>query len=363
MNKRVILLVIILVGLVGLSLIAVRLVSQKATQGLASNDTSEESHEKQTDIEIYKDDQKITVISEEDLKKLSEPDSTLTGQLKGHTVIKLSRLLNDQMLQGEKISFVGFEGDSSAVYTFSDVYTDKESLALVSTFTPSWKLTSTNKGSGSGFIIRSVKRITVLTSQAQIAASQDSSGPCGGSKVYIDLEEALKSPSSVCNLSLADENLQTLPKGFSELKSLKVLNLGHNNFNEFPVEILNINSIIELNLSSNQLKTLPDLSSLSNLEILKVGRNQISVLSPSIGKLTKLTLIELDHNLLTSVPSEIGNLSALKDFEFAYNKLTSLPKEVANLKNVDEVDLKDNPIPDSEKEKIKSYFPKAEIEY
>ena len=78
-------------------------------------------------------------------------------------------------------------------------------------------------------------------------------------------------------------------------------------------------SISELNLSTNQLKVLPeDIEKLVwffyiqrikiqvNLEILVVSNNQLKKLPSQIGNLKKLRELDLEENDLDVIPNEIG---------------------------------------------------------
>jgi len=102
--------------------------------------------------------------------------------------------------------------------------------------------------------------------------------------------EDFESLHSLTELSLADNKLTTLSRGFCTGKMTKTLKL--------------------LNLSGNQMKLLPNhICQLSQLVTLNVDSNQLSLLPPSIGKLSNLKHFTASKNLIKILP---GGFSALR---------------------------------------------------
>ncbi len=66
------------------------------------------------------------------------------------------------------------------------------------------------------------------------------------------------------------------------------------------------NELTELDLSNNQLETLPaEIGQLKNLTALNLAANQLKTLPAEIEKLKNLTTLYLSGNQLTSLPAEI----------------------------------------------------------
>ena len=96
-----------------------------------------------------------------------------------------------------------------------------------------------------------------------------------------------------------------------------------------------IATTIELDLSCNMLKSLPDsIGMLSNLQELYLYYNNLSSIPESILILTNLQVLSLTNNNLTSLPDSIGILSNLKTLYLNYNNLTSLPESIGMLSNL-----------------------------
>ena len=88
---------------------------------------------------------------------------------------------------------------------------------------------------------------------------------------------------------------------FSDLRSLKYLNLSFNDFSgEIPSEIFkNLTVLVELNLSGNNFHgNLPSsVSCMKQLESLKAYSNQFSgAVDRSMGELEELRLVNLSNN-------------------------------------------------------------------
>ncbi|MBP6209548.1 MAG: leucine-rich repeat domain-containing protein [Anaerolineales bacterium] len=112
-----------------------------------------------------------------------------------------------------------------------------------------------------------------------------------------------------------------------------------------PPEIVQLTSLILLDLSGNQLTSLsPEIHRLTNLKFIYLYQNQLTSLPPEIGQLTDLTRLSLWGNQLTSLPPEIGQLTSLTELDLWKNQLTSLPPEIINLHKLGKINLWENPL-------------------
>ena len=79
-----------------------------------------------------------------------------------------------------------------------------------------------------------------------------------------------------------------------------------------PNSIVNLKSLIQFRVSSNNLSVLPEaIGKLSSLQNLDVQRNQLKSLPQSFGDLKCLNTLRINHNLLNDLPSGIGDLPSL----------------------------------------------------
>ena len=105
--------------------------------------------------------------------------------------------------------------------------------------------------------------------------------------------------------------------------------------------------ITELNLTRNQLKGEfpPELTNLTNLEVLALGGNQLTGTVPAwLGSLANLQELYLWSNELTGeIPTELGNLTNLERLYLSKNQLTGpIPSELGSLTNLQELHLTRN---------------------
>ncbi|MFN8498704.1 MAG: leucine-rich repeat domain-containing protein [Anaerolineae bacterium] len=105
--------------------------------------------------------------------------------------------------------------------------------------------------------------------------------------------------------------------------------------------------VTELRLASNQLggSIPPELSHLSELEVLVLGYNQLSgSIPPDMGTLTDLTYLSLERNVLDgSIPPEMGHLGKLSMLDLHGNRLDgSIPAGLGQMGELGELRLAGN---------------------
>lgn len=162
-------------------------------------------------------------------------------------------------------------------------------------------------------------------------------------------------------------NLSRVPKSIGKLKNLRILDLGCNNFKTFPISIESLKKLEyllldytkikdwdflrhfhrlkQLNLYSCGLSKIPEVIwSLTSLEHLDLGHNQIIKLSKSIGKLKSLKILFLNGNNLKEIPKEVGHLVNLEELWLSDNSITELPATISSLEALKKINLSYNKI-------------------
>ncbi|KFV49714.1 Leucine-rich repeat and calponin homology domain-containing protein 3, partial [Tyto alba] len=130
---------------------------------------------------------------------------------------------------------------------------------------------------------------------------------------------------------LSRNRLSELPAEACHFVSLESLNLYQNCIRYIPEAVLNLQSLTFLNISRNQLSTLPvHLCSLP-LKVLIASNNKLVSIPEEIGQLRQLTELDVSSNEIQTIPPQIGNLESLRDLNVRRNNLVRLPEELAEL--------------------------------
>ncbi len=150
-------------------------------------------------------------------------------------------------------------------------------------------------------------------------------GPMG-SRVYVDLKEALSVGAGVYKMDLSYKKLD--PKDYnklSKLKDLQVLKLSGNEITEFPKNIGDMNNLLYFASYNNAFTSFPD----------------------DFKKLYGLNHLELSHTKIDSIPASIAYLSKLKTIKFTDTDDTlKLPTTLRYIKNLQDIQI-ENCIMDS----------------
>ncbi|MEM1168484.1 MAG: COR domain-containing protein, partial [Cyanobacteria bacterium P01_H01_bin.35] len=145
-------------------------------------------------------------------------------------------------------------------------------------------------------------------------------------------------------LNLSNNQLTSLPELISTFSNLTSLDLSNNQLTSLPESISQLSNLTELSLNSNQLTSLPEsISKLSNLTELSLNSNQLTSLPESIIKLSNLTELYLSRNqIYTNLPESISKLSNLTKLYLNSNQLTNLPESISKLSNLTKLYLNSN---------------------
>ncbi|CAO3656423.1 unnamed protein product [Mucor hiemalis] len=171
-------------------------------------------------------------------------------------------------------------------------------------------------------------------------------------------------------LNVTSNQLNEIPKVLYALKELQVLNLSQNQIKVIPEEMPSqLPNLITLRIAANLIDTLPSclhdwkkmrqlqlgsvyggnrlvqlpdtLSEMSCLQELDVSYNQLTSL-PTNLEIPSLLSLNISHNQLDFVPKSIARCHQLKSLNVSKNHLTSLPADLVNLRNLELFDISEN---------------------
>ncbi|MDJ1467592.1 leucine-rich repeat domain-containing protein [Xanthocytophaga flava] len=177
-----------------------------------------------------------------------------------------------------------------------------------------------------------------------------------------DLPVEIGNCTSLQYLYVQRNKLQSVPSTIGNCIQLKHLYLFTNQLQCIPSEIGNCMALEQLSLYSNDISSLPStIGNLKNLEILSLSHTLVRSFPKEIENLSKLTCLDVKELKLKILPDYIGNLPNLIELNLHTNELTQLPVEIAKLDKLQILDLRNNFIPETEKEKIKTWLPDCKI--
>ncbi|WEW58054.1 adenylate cyclase [Emydomyces testavorans] len=114
------------------------------------------------------------------------------------------------------------------------------------------------------------------------------------------------------SLKMANNKLSSLPSYFGDFPSLRSLNISSNNFQYFPEFLCRLDTLVDLDISFNQITELPNIGRLKTLERLWVTNNTLSgPLGGTFKSLVNLKEIDARFNNITG----IENLTPLPRLE------------------------------------------------
>ncbi|NXT34424.1 LRCH1 protein, partial [Pelecanoides urinatrix] len=130
---------------------------------------------------------------------------------------------------------------------------------------------------------------------------------------------------------LSKNRLTEIPTELCHFVSLETLNLYHNCIKIIPDAIVNLQMLTYLNLSRNQLSSLPACLCGLPLKVLIASNNKLGSLPEEIGQLKQLMELDVSCNEITVLPQQIGQLKSLKELNVRRNYLEVLPQELVQL--------------------------------
>ncbi len=142
-------------------------------------------------------------------------------------------------------------------------------------------------------------------------------------------------------MDLSHNKLTELPDaGFFKLQQLQFIDLSHNLFKSFPLEITYLKQLSRVDLSHNQIETFPlDLIQMKALKTLNLSNNMIRALPDDMVEMVQLQRLNLSGNEIEYLPFRIAELKNLESLNLAGTKLKYLPKDIAQMTNLKSLDI------------------------
>ena len=148
--------------------------------------------------------------------------------------------------------------------------------------------------------------------------------------------------SSTVDLDVSDNQISTLPAGLLQCQSLRTLNLKGNMLERLPVENILIAALRYLDVSENKLSSLPSGVGELRLKTLSAAGNQLTSLPESLVNITSLVELDVGGNQLTELPQAIGSLPSLTFLDVSENQIIVLPESVVESRSLNDLRCMNN---------------------
>lgn len=165
-------------------------------------------------------------------------------------------------------------------------------------------------------------------------------------EVPMTLYEAVGRYRRITQLFLQFNSLSFLPEGlFLAFPSLTTLNVSGNELETLPDTIGLLQDTMEKLLADdNGLRDIPpSMNQLQRLRVLRLRGNKLSRLDDTFGtNMCDMQELHVDDNCLMELPSGVCCMTALEILEAGDNKLISLPDDLGNLKKLKVLNVTNN---------------------
>eukprot|EP01125_Pyxidicula_operculata_P019826 TRINITY_DN7215_c0_g1_i1.p1 TRINITY_DN7215_c0_g1~~TRINITY_DN7215_c0_g1_i1.p1 ORF type:complete len:916 (-),score=159.66 TRINITY_DN7215_c0_g1_i1:120-2531(-) len=157
------------------------------------------------------------------------------------------------------------------------------------------------------------------------------------------LDSSIGSLKSLLVLNLSNNQLTSLPESIGELNNLKQLNVSDNSLENLPIQISQLASLLDLIGSQNSIHHLPDdIFTGLKLTSLLLDSNQITDIPRSLSTITTLIHVSFSNNKLTSIPDDMfTSNSCLTNLDLHRNQINSIPSSMSKIKSC-HIDLSEN---------------------
>ncbi|CAO2639083.1 Volume-regulated anion channel subunit LRRC8D [Lemmus lemmus] len=159
------------------------------------------------------------------------------------------------------------------------------------------------------------------------------------------IPHAIFSLSNLQELDLKSNNIRTIEEiiSFQHLKRLTCLKLWHNKIVTIPPSITHVKNLESLYFSNNKLESLPvAVFSLQKLRCLDVSYNSISAIPIEIGLLQNLQHLHITGNKVDILPKQLFKCVKLRTLNLGQNCIASLPEKISQLSQLTQLELKGN---------------------
>lgn len=154
-------------------------------------------------------------------------------------------------------------------------------------------------------------------------------------EILSEYPEFRKGPSLIVKnrrvemISLFDCDLKIIPYDLKSFVKIEMLDLGRNQLSTLPEWICKLKNLKDFTVSGNKINKFPIwITNLKNLEFLDLRDNKLNIIPESIGKLKKLKIFYISNCPIDTIPESVLNLRLLTYLDIHNNFLTDISKKI-----------------------------------
>ena len=161
---------------------------------------------------------------------------------------------------------------------------------------------------------------------------------------FTDFPEVITSLQELSVLAMDDNYIVSIPTSIQNLQNLEAFLISSNTIDVLPDELGALTALRFLWLNDNQIVNFPNQYLFPNLEDLNLGSNEIEGFPTNILEMTSLEKLQLNGLDIQNVPIEINELENLKLLNLNNSNLSTLPKEIGDLMKLGNLNIANNSI-------------------
>ena len=150
--------------------------------------------------------------------------------------------------------------------------------------------------------------------------------------------------AKLLRLNLDGNQLQVIPAGLGNLQTLSDLSIACNKL--FSVEndaLVNLRNLVHLDLHQNAFEDFSAVPASKKLDTLNLAYNQIETIS-NLENATNLTVLDLYNNKLSVLPESLLNMTKLKTLNISNNNLNEINPRIALIDELVRINIEGNPL-------------------
>lgn len=175
-------------------------------------------------------------------------------------------------------------------------------------------------------------------------------------------EEIFDLADSLEVLNLSGNQLSSLPDDLPRLKKLRILFCSDNTFTEVPAVLGQCPELEMVGFKANRIRSLPAAALPPKLRWLILTDNQLERLPEEIGHCERLQKLMLAGNRLQSLPATLANCHRLELLRIAANQLPDLPDWLLDMPRLSWLAFAGNPFSDALEAEVLAQHPLPPIQ-